>query len=612
MTALSGKQVDWRAFDAHWYRSTYPLVERVLSAAPSTRPEDVYRAVGKILEHSPNQFFDESWYLNRYPTIREAVRKGAFESGFDHYLHHGYVNASPHWLFDPDYYRIRFKQTHGRDLEATSDGDTYDHFLTVGQHEGLSGHWLFEPAVYAALAPYDVAWRIRREGPFSTYLLQIHMPGPEPAVSLLFDPAWYVARYPSVAREIAEGRWVCALHHYLAVANARHFDPGPRFSEGAYAEAHFDVAAAIQAGALRNGADHFLRHGQVEGRYFLPADAGHRGEGVVAAPRTAITAGFPLGSRSFTSVTFLPCRPDPASPTGSSFGVLGHDKTFLKAFSHRYHAMRTAEAAVTVKPGTFIYGGLLRAHFGHFLLDGIASLWFLREHPELPVLWHWADPRVPRAPWPSWLEQLWRLLGLDQHQHHHIVAPIAVERVILPDPGIMAENALHPKQARTLAVRQRVAPWVGNRVWLSRRGLPAGLGRVEPEAEIEAILSARGWTIIRPEDLPVVEQADIFATAAIVAGCIGSAFHSVLLSASPRAMLILITRPWVPMEYFDAIAQARNLRQVYITPELKPFDLPNQQLVVEAVDPKALADAVCAAAQTEASTGWVHNPDVSA
>ena len=73
-------------------------------------------------------------------------------------------------------------------------------------------------------------------------------------------------------------------------------------------------------------------------------------------------------------------------------------------------------------------------------------------------------------------------------------------------------------------------------------------------------------------------------------------------------MLIMVTRPWVPMEYFDAIAQARGLRQVYITPELKPFDLANQQLAVEAVDPVGLADAVCAAAEG----AWVHKPVASA
>jgi capsular polysaccharide biosynthesis protein len=155
---------------------------------------------------------------------------------------------------------------------------------------------------------------------------------------------------------------------------------------------------------------------------------------------------------------------------------------------------------------------------------------------------------------------------------------------------------LHPKQARALSIRPCTTPSPGNRVWLSRRGLPAELGRVEPEHEIEAVLASRGWTIIRPEDLPVAEQIDLFATAAVVAGCIGSAFHAVLLCAEPRAMLIMITRPWVPMEYFDAIAAARDLRQVYITPSLKPFDLINQQLVVEAVDPMALADAVCDAA----------------
>jgi len=33
--------------------------------------------------------FDEQFYLSRYPDVREAVEKGDFASGHEHYLGHG-------------------------------------------------------------------------------------------------------------------------------------------------------------------------------------------------------------------------------------------------------------------------------------------------------------------------------------------------------------------------------------------------------------------------------------------------------------------------------------------------------------------------------------------
>jgi hypothetical protein len=71
-----------------------------------------------------------------------------------------------------------------------------------------------------------------------------------------------------------------------------------------------------------------------------------------------------------------------------------------------------------------------------------------------------------------------------------------------------------------------------------------------------------------------------------------------LLSAAPTARLIPVVRPGVPLEFYDAVAQALKLRQSYILPELKPFDMIGPDTNAELVDPVALADAVCAMADS--------------
>lgn len=595
MTGLETKREIWRAFDGAWYRFAYPVVEQYLSAGLFSTPEQVYTEHGRALGHSPNPYFSEAWYLARYEPVRNAVTAGAFASGFDHFCRHGYTGHAPHWLFDSAFYSEQYKRTHGSGLDPALDGDPYDHFLRIGQHQDLSGHYLFDPAVYRVLAPDDVARRIARSGPFTTFLLHVHAGGPEPTVSNLFDPAWYLARYNHVSREIADGRWICALHHYLANPEPSRFDPSPRFSEQAYQDRYPDVAAAVAGGQFRNGFAHFLRHGRSEGRRFEPSLATNS-RGTDAAHRAVVATRFPLQARLFDAVTFLPGVRDAASRTGYSFGVFDRNGQALQEFNHLWFEMRLAVAPPVQDSRRFVYGGVLMNHFGHFIRDSLAAMWFLRQHPDIPVLWHWIDLAVPHDVWPAWMEQVWRITGLDKHEHHRIVAPIAVGQVILPESGLLAPDLLYDAQAEALAVLAAGTPVPGLRVWLSRAGLPSQFGRMGGEDEVEALLAQRGWQIVRPQDQPVADQIDLFAVAEVVAGCMSSAFHAALLSKSPRARLILVVRPGIDRNFYDAAARARNLDQSYVMPDLKPFSRTDAWATYELADPSKLAGAVCALA----------------
>ena len=70
-------------FDAQWYRNQY------LGSDPISDPLDHYLAEGIRRGHSPNAWFDESFYVSFYSDVRGAVAKGHFACGFDHYLARG-------------------------------------------------------------------------------------------------------------------------------------------------------------------------------------------------------------------------------------------------------------------------------------------------------------------------------------------------------------------------------------------------------------------------------------------------------------------------------------------------------------------------------------------
>jgi hypothetical protein len=299
----------------------------------------------------------------------------------------------------------------------------------------------------------------------------------------------------------------------------------------------------------------------------------------------------PLGADWFDQVTLLPCLRDNGSRTGYTFGAFARNGESIPAFAHPWCEVRQPDRFAPRKLGRFIYGGLLADHFGHFLLEAMARLWFIRAHPELPVLWHEIALPVPHSPWPGWRREMWHLLGLDQHTHVMIRQPRRFSHVVVPHPGLTLEHGLHPRQAAALAVVPAVPP-TSERIWLSRTALPAQFGRLLGEEVLERQLAARGWIVLRPETMRVADQANVFARANTVAGFASSAFHAVLLCALPRARLRILRRPSVLPESYDLIAQARGLNQVHIDVALRPLGVINAWTTFELVEPLAAADAV--------------------
>ena len=57
-----------------------------------------------------------------------------------------------------------------------------------------------------------------------------------------------------------------------------------------------------------------------------------------------------------------------------------------------------------------IYAGPLYFHFGHFLLESLARVWFARQHPEVPLVWagqhNWQEPVLK-----SWQREILDILG---------------------------------------------------------------------------------------------------------------------------------------------------------------------------------------------------------
>lgn len=132
-----------------------------------------------------------------------------------------------------------------------------------------------------AWAVFDQAWYLKTypqvreqladeepETALAWYLEHGQRQGHSP--NIWFDEAWHLAAYPGVADSVRTGRAQSAFDSYCRGGNTTR-SPHWLFDELYYRRRHADLADDVLADAgLVNGYDHYLRHGQLEGRVAHP------------------------------------------------------------------------------------------------------------------------------------------------------------------------------------------------------------------------------------------------------------------------------------------------------------------------------------------------------
>ncbi len=204
-----------------------------------------------------------------------------------------------------------------------------------------------------------------------------------------------------------------------------------------------------------------------------------------------------------------------------------------------------------------VWGGVFHNHYGHFLIESMGSLYAFRQHPERRIAWRNGSSESI----PSWATSVLRLTGCDRNGYVFVNEPTLFKDIIFPLPGLMPDVWLTQEQVDAFAVFER-EPRKGFRVWLSRSDIGSDNIVFTNERELESLLAGRGWMIFHPEKHSLEEQLEVFASGEVVMGCIGSAFHTLLLMKNPHSRYIVINRMNGDHEahnlQFDLIAKART------------------------------------------------------
>ncbi|MCF8002613.1 MAG: hypothetical protein K9L32_00130 [Chromatiaceae bacterium] len=207
--------------------------------------------VPPALQRPEQALFDAEWYLAQVGV--DATVDGV--DALQHYLEVGSAGgASPHPLFDSDWYRWRHPDVAVAGIEPLS------HYLREGAAEGRDPHPLFNAGHYLAQWGEDAA---ALANPLLHYLQQAGLRENRIQVAEthpLFDATWYQAAYPWAA---ATG--LSPLEHYLRIGPAQGLDPSPDFDTAWY----LSQVPGLDPGQ-HNPLVHFIRIGRELGLYTQP------------------------------------------------------------------------------------------------------------------------------------------------------------------------------------------------------------------------------------------------------------------------------------------------------------------------------------------------------
>lgn len=193
-----------------------------------------------------------------------------------------------------------------------------------------------------------------------------------------------------------------------------------------------------------------------------------------------------------------------------------------------------AEARDNALPGRWLYAGNWMHAFGHFLVETIPTLWPLLDSKELfdGVAAH----RFNSMKTHDWQFELVRLLT-DEPVRVVMDIPVMVEELVVPTRAYHYQQAFHPAAAEVWDRLSENAASVddpdGEPVYLSRsrfekanmaKGIKTGREYANSE-EVDGLFASRGFRVVYPETLSVMEQIRLARSAPLLAGPGGSALH---------------------------------------------------------------------------------------
>lgn len=230
---------------------------------------------------------------------------------------------------------------------------------------------------------------------------------------------------------------------------------------------------------------------------------------------------------------------------------------------------RPDEAAAPSRhvPGRYLFAGLGRHHFGHFLLECIPRLWALAE-PDVRVDGILVVPMADMDFDATLRRRLGPFLNLltGNLPVHLVTEPVRVEQVLVPTQGIGHRKWIAGSPQFRDFIRRRI--WDGltpegpEKLYISRSKLKEAEQQVDQEARIERMVRKSGYTIFHPERHSIIDQCRHYMAARQMIGPDGSAFHLAPYAAPEGQRMAMYQRRWRRPAFDALVDQIKAIPQI--------------------------------------------------
>lgn len=208
--------------------------------------------------------------------------------------------------------------------------------------------------------------------------------------------------------------------------------------------------------------------------------------------------------------------------------------------------------------GTFLYGGLLMSHYGHFLTESLGRLWAYELVKDLnPYICFYAPWSIPNyLDENNYVNQILTGFGIPPERLVILNQLSILEKVIVPRQKydyITRPDSVFLRFCKDFTFRNDCPQGFENadKIYVSRTNLPktdeseAGVfvyGRVIAESLFEEHLISQGYKIFHPELYNLFQQLTVYNSAQKIIFFSGTAVHSCILVPNLQADVAIIAR----------------------------------------------------------------------
>ncbi len=219
-----------------------------------------------------------------------------------------------------------------------------------------------------------------------------------------------------------------------------------------------------------------------------------------------------------------------------------------------------------------MYLGRLWRHWGHFLMDLVSRLWYVREvEPDIPIVYDGEDDLG------DVYESFFRYLGIGAQQLMRIDQPTTFETVVVPECSHVPGRFVYPAftelfeyvAERALREVEDLDAYKDRDVYLTRTHLKRRIPYEVGEEDLEAIHAANGYEIVAPETLSLAQQIATVRLARNIACLSGTIPHNMMFAHS-GASITIFRKSYKPVYRQVGVNQARDLRVCYVDAHISP------------------------------------------